>query len=54
MKSEIRSSGVSVSGGISNDMIQIFNENESKANPFIKLFWELQKIFYFQPNTSLL
>ena len=40
MKNEIKVSGVSVSGKISNDMLDIFNQNENKATPFMKLFWK--------------
>ena len=43
MKNEIKVSGVSVSGEISKDMLNIFNQNENKATPFMKLFWEQQK-----------
>ena len=43
MKNEIKSSGVSVSGKTSNDILNIFNQNENKATPFMKLFWEQQK-----------
>ena len=43
MKNEIKVSGVSVSGKISNDMLDIFNQNENKATPFMKLFWKQQK-----------
>ena len=39
-KNEIKVSGVSVSGEISNDMLNIFNQNENKATPFMKLFWQ--------------
>ena len=40
MKNEIKVSGVSVSGKISNDMLDLFNQNENKATPFMKLFWK--------------
>ena len=40
MKNEIKVSDVSVSGEISNDMLNIFNENENQATTFMKLFWE--------------
>ena len=43
MKNEIKVSDVSVSGEISNDMLNIFNENENQATTFMKLFWEQQK-----------
>ena len=43
MKNEIKVSGASVSGKISNDMLNIFNQNENKATPLLKLFWEQQK-----------
>ena len=43
LKNEIKVSGVSLSGEISNDMLNIFNQNENKATPFMKLFWEQQK-----------
>ena len=46
MKNEIKVPGVSVSGEVSNDMLNIFNQNENKAIPFMKLFWEQQKNFY--------
>ena len=51
MKNEIKVSGVSVSGEISNDMLNIFNQNENKATLFMKLFWEQQKkVFTCNPK----
>ena len=43
MKNEIKVSGVSVSGEISYDMLNMFNKNENKTTPLMKLFWEQQK-----------
>ena len=47
MKNEIKVFGVSVSGDISNDMLNIFNQNKNKATPFMKLFWEQQKKSFY-------
>ena len=38
MKNESKVSGLSVLGEIANDMLNIFNQNENKATPFMKLF----------------
>ena len=47
MKNEIKVSGVSVSGEISKDMLNMFNQNENKATPFMKLFWKQQKKSFY-------
>ena len=43
MKSEIKLSGIILSSDLSNDVVKIMNENQSKCTPFVKLFWEQQK-----------
>ena len=43
MKSEIKLSGIPLSPDLSNDVVKIMNENQSKFMPFVKLFWEQQK-----------
>ena len=51
MKNEIKVSVVSVLGETSNDRLNIFNQNETKATPFMKLFWEQQKkVFTCNPK----
>ena len=43
MKSEIKLSGIPLSPDLSNDVVKIMNENQSKFMPFVKLSWEQQK-----------
>ena len=43
MKSEIKLSGITLSPDLSNDVVKIMNENQSKVTSFVKLFWEQQK-----------
>ena len=42
----LKVSDVFVSGDISNDNLSIFNQNEDKATPFIKLLGNNKKSFY--------
>lgn len=42
----LKVSDVFVSGDISNDNLSIFNQNEDKATPFIKLLGNSKKSFY--------
>ena len=53
MKNEIKVSGVSVSGEISYDMLNMFNKNENKTTPLMKLFWEPQKKLHWLQNQHL-
>ena len=51
MKSEIKLSGITLSPDLSNDVVKIMNENQSKFTPFVKLFWEQEKAA-FKKNPS--
>ena len=53
MKNEIKVSGVSVSGEISYDMLNMFNKNENKTTPLMILFWEPQKKLHWLQNQHL-
>ena len=46
MKSEINLSGITLSPDLSNNVVKIMNENQSKIMPFVKLFWEKQKVAF--------
>ena len=44
MENEIKLSGITLSPDLSNDVVKIINESQSKFTPFVKLFWEQQKV----------
>ena len=46
MKSEIKISGITLLPDLSNDVVKIMNENQCKFMPFVKLFWEQQKVAF--------
>ena len=53
MKSEIKLSGITLSPDLSNDVVKIMNENQSKFTPLVKLFWEQQKAaFKINPKAA--
>ena len=52
MKSEIKLSGITRSPDLSNDVVKIMNESQCKFMPFVKLFWEQQKVAFKKKSLS--
>ena len=52
MKNEIKLSGITLSPDLSNDVVKIMNESQSKFTPFVKLFWKQQKAAFKKKSQS--